>query len=280
MEQTNVVLSPEQELLQLDQRQKELREELDSANQEKTHKQINAFAEASRRREAEAEEERRVLAEIAKRKREREAAEEVERRLRDTQAAKERQARESQLQREKAQRESREFELAKLRTAREQEARLTAQLEKLRKEIETGIGLVEAEVEPPASLATNPALSRIFGTAEQVSKVREIDSVETAKEQAAQRGTQKSGPWNPRPRSQRLVDQSASAELERAIRTCFKMQVNPQRADQLSAQWEVCDLLRALDIVAESLQGRAIGHDQLLAFLISILEEAARADRV
>src|SRR5579862_2447492 len=94
-------LSVEQQLAELEAKQAELKKQLDEANQKKVEATITSLSERAKQREIEAEQERRVLAEIARRKRARALEEEAEQAERDRKAAAERKEREAQLLEEK-----------------------------------------------------------------------------------------------------------------------------------------------------------------------------------
>jgi hypothetical protein len=281
MEEENVQTAPlsmEEELTQIEARQRELKEKLAQASQEKVTKTIEALSQRAKEREEAEVEERRVLEEIARRKREREEEAARLEAERAKQAAAERAEREAQLQREKAEREQKQFEDMRLKAAKEQAAKLEAQLKKLQQEIEAGIALAESgeQAEVPSITNSSHPLSKLFGGTQSVAPSKEIDTVELAKEQAKQ-VAKKSAEWQPSKKSagNRFVDTSSSYELEKLLWSKLRFRGNPQRLDALTAVWEFGDISKGIDVVIERAQGNPFGFDQFMAWLEMVLEQAA-----
>ena len=78
--------------------------------------------------------------------------------------------------------------------------------------------------------------------------------------------------WRPVPRKQRFADSGASFQFETALRKGTGIQVNPQRADALTAVWEITDVLKATDIVIAEFKRTPFGCDAALYRIESILE--------
>jgi len=148
---------------------------------------------------------------------------------------------------------------------------------------------VVKEEAAPVTLATpGHPLGMLFGAgAAPASAIREIDSVELAKETVKQNDTDdlitleasvwiplRHGPGNC------YVNASTSAVVEKEIRRLTGFQANVQKVDQLSAFWDERDLLIAVKVVASEHTDHPFSHDGFMTRLEFLLESCSHATQV
>lgn len=267
-------LTEEQELLVLELRHKELKLRVEEKNREKVTLTLTALAESARKRQQEAEKERLMLQEIARKRAERETSEKAEEERIAKQAHEDRQALEEMIQKEKAQREERLAKQEAVARARAKAEQLRRDLEKLEAEIARGV-TVEAVQEKPTTLSDNP-ISRILGRSPAVTEVRQgLDSVEQNKLEMKKVQEAKQSSWVPVRKRQRFADSGSSFEIETYLRKELRINANPQRCDQLSADWNASDIMKAVQMVVEIAKVTPMGHDNLFYAIDATLENAS-----
>ena len=277
--ETKPQLTAEQELEELNKRQAELRLKIDSASQLRTQAQIEALAAKAKKREAEEEEERLLLKEISRRKRERELADEEERKAQELQAAKERQERERQLAEEKAEREKKLAELDRVSRERAKALALEAELRKIELELQRGIEVADSPAEEAVTLnSPSHPLSRIFGSEQGALPKTEIDTVESAREEAkAKKNTEKL--WLPVP-GRYFVDFNESMALQTSWKKRTGYMPNSTQIEHLLTRWTGSDIEIAFQKMLEVHKANPMGVVAQVTFVEHILIEAAQRDEV
>ena len=295
-------LSPEQELLAAQEKLQKAKARLAEAEKLRLgalQAQVAALAAERERKAAEERAERARIEEMWAERRQKERDEEI--RLQRIEAE-----RTSKLQREVAAQEEiiqkqKAHEAALQRIANEaaaleaQSNQAIAEAQKSLAFADTGVSqTVQVDGTEDAAHVRHP-LSKFFNQEELVVPVQDgIDSVSQAKSQMVldnmaegftptyaqqpapepEAAPKKEG-WHPVMRSvkNRFVSSSTSYLIETEVKRLFRMQqVNAQKCDLLSADWEEADTLEAIKRVAQETQGKPIAHDYIFMRINSLLE--------